>query len=164
LRSEYPESEYQFQAHLLGLQCKLRLYQGPDYEGVPLAEAAKLADQLLKQFPDKIGDERERVQKIRLEIAAQQAGREWRMAEYYAAHDAYGAARFYYKNIISEYPDTKLAEDARRRMGEFQSEPDVPEQQFEWLVKMFPEGRKRDLVAEQAAILQAEATKGTDRK
>jgi tetratricopeptide (TPR) repeat protein len=33
LRSEYPDSEFLLQAHLLGIQAKMRAYQGPGYEG-----------------------------------------------------------------------------------------------------------------------------------
>jgi len=43
LRTEYPRSEYQYQAHLLGLRCKLLRYQGPGYDNSPLVEADELA-------------------------------------------------------------------------------------------------------------------------
>ena len=50
LRKEYPRSDHQFNAHMLGLQCKLRKYQGPDYDGTPLEEAEQLVKQQRTQF------------------------------------------------------------------------------------------------------------------
>ena len=47
LRNDYPKSEFQVQAHLLGLAMKLKLYQGPDYDGKALLEADELIDQML---------------------------------------------------------------------------------------------------------------------
>jgi len=56
---EYPNSEHQLKAHLLGLQSKMRLYQGTLYPGVPLNDAKKIADRTLSQSADKLGKERE---------------------------------------------------------------------------------------------------------
>lgn len=70
LRSEYPDSDFLLQAHLLGLQAKLRAYQGPGYEGGVLDEAEILADQTFVQFPDQLdSEEQERIVKARAEIA-----------------------------------------------------------------------------------------------
>jgi tetratricopeptide (TPR) repeat protein len=72
LRSEYPDSDFLLQAHLLGLQAKLRAYQGPGYEGGVLDEAEILADLTLVQFPDQLTqEEAERAQTSRAAIAAQ---------------------------------------------------------------------------------------------
>ena len=57
VRKDYPKSKYQLQAHLLGLQSKLRLYQGPAYDPAPLKEAGEIADQTLKQFHGRLGAE-----------------------------------------------------------------------------------------------------------
>ena len=54
LRREYPRSELQFEAHLLGLQAKLRKYQGEDYDGTPLEEAKTLVKQLRSQFAGRL--------------------------------------------------------------------------------------------------------------
>src|SRR5262249_4485589 len=39
LRTDYPKSRYQYQAHLLGIQCKLQKYQGANYNSKPIEEA-----------------------------------------------------------------------------------------------------------------------------
>lgn len=149
VRTEYPDSEHQFQAHLLGLQCKLRKYQGPDYDVTPLVEADKLAEQLLTQFPNQIDPERERVEQTRRGIAAARAMQDWTVAEYFVGRGYYGAARFYYEQIVHDYPSTNLAEESRKRLGEIASEPDVPAQKLDWLVKVFPDGKKGPVIAAQ---------------
>jgi len=145
LRKEYPESEHQFQAHLLGLQCKLRRYQGPDYDGTPLEEADKLAEQLLKQFPEQIGPEQERVESIRQQLARENAMRDFSMAAYYEKTRYYGAAKFYYRQVAEKYPTTKLAEQSRTRIADLEGEQDVPDQPVEWFVKLFPDSKKSGL-------------------
>ena len=54
---EYPRSELQFEAHLLGLQAKLRKYQGENYDGTPLEEAKMLVKQLNSQFCGRLSKE-----------------------------------------------------------------------------------------------------------
>lgn len=145
LRKEYPNSDFQFQAHLLGLQCKLRRYQGPDYDGKPLEEADKIAEQLLKQFPDQIEPERERIEGIRNQLAREHALRDYGMATYYEKTKYYGAAKFYYREVASKYPTTKLAEESRTRLAQIEGEQDVPDQPVEWFVKLFPDSKKSGL-------------------
>lgn len=142
LRSEFPKSEHQYQAHLLGLRCKLIRYQGPGYDGTQLDEAEDLATQLLTQFPSELGNERERVVQVRADVRAQRALREYEMAEFYAKNEYYGAARHYYAKVVDKYPETKLAEVSRNRMTEFAAEPASPTPPFEWLVNILPTSKK----------------------
>jgi outer membrane protein assembly factor BamD (BamD/ComL family) len=142
IRSEYPRSEFQYQAHLLGLRCKLLNYQGPDYDGKPLDEAEEVATQLLTQFSSELGKERDRVVQVRASINQQRAQREWDMAEYYARGEYYGAARHFYEKIAKEYPETKLAQESRSRLEQYRDEPANPTDPFEWLVNLLPESTK----------------------
>jgi outer membrane protein assembly factor BamD (BamD/ComL family) len=142
LRSEFPKSEHQYQAHLLGLRCKLLRYQGPGYDGTQLDEAEDLATQLLTQFPNELGSERERVVQVRADVRAQRALREYEMAEFYAKNEYYGAARHYYSKVIDKYPETKLAEVSRSRMDEFAAEPATPTPPFQWIVDLLPTSKK----------------------
>jgi outer membrane protein assembly factor BamD (BamD/ComL family) len=135
LRSEYPKSEHQKAAHLLGLEAKVRKYQGPDYDGQSLDEAAELAKRTLTLFSSQdLGTEdQNRVLQMRAEIEAQQALRVWNRAEFYARRDYYGAAKFYYDRIVKEYPTTRMAEEARSRLAEYQGQPDTPTPPLEML-------------------------------
>lgn len=126
LRTEYPDSDFLLQAHLLGLQAKLRAYQGPGYEGGVLDEAEILADQTLVQFPDQLTqEEAERAQTSRAAIAAQQAQRHWNRAEFYAKGKHYTSARIYYALIARDYPKTMLAQQARDRLDKYNGLEDV---------------------------------------
>jgi len=142
LRSEYPKSEHQYQAHLLGLRCKLLRYQGPGYEGAALDEAEELATQLLTQFSHELGGEREKLVQVRAGIRSQRALREYDMAEYYARGKYYGAAKIYYARIAKEYPDTQLAQECRSKLELYKTEPNKPTEPFEWLVELFPQSKR----------------------
>ncbi|MFM9194595.1 MAG: tetratricopeptide repeat protein [Planctomycetia bacterium] len=134
LRTEYPDSDFLLQAHLLGLQAKMRAYQGPGYEGGVLDEAEMLADQTIVQFPDQLAkDEAERVQTTRAAIAAQQAQRHWNRAEFYAKGKHYTSARIYYALIARDYPKTMLAQQARDRLDSINGLADVSDNPFPML-------------------------------
>ncbi|MBM4021489.1 MAG: tetratricopeptide repeat protein [Planctomycetes bacterium] len=165
LRSEYPDSDFLLQAHLLGLQSKLQAYQGAGYEGGVLDEAEILADQVLVQFPDQLAREEEmRVEKTRAEIAARQAERHWKRAEFYAKGRHYSAARVYYALIARDYPKTQLAQAARDRYTLIADRQDVSDDPFPMLSRVLnPDSLKEaelDAMAEaeeQAAIARGPA-------
>jgi hypothetical protein len=101
-----------------------------------------LADQLLAQFPTELGAEREKIILAKAEIRAQLAQRDWNMAQYYDKGEFYTASKLYYEKIAKDYPDTKLAQAARERLGEIKDLPGEPPEKFEWLVELFPESAK----------------------
>ncbi len=136
LRHEYPKSEHQFVAHVLGLQSKLRRYQGPDYDLQPLDEADEVAAQLLAQFSRELGDEQERCVEARAWIRAAKAQREFQIAEYYFHSKYYAASKLYYTEVADTYPDTRLAQAARDRIEEVKDKPPAPNKPFAWLDKV----------------------------
>ena len=151
--------------HLLGLQAKLRAYQGPGYEGGVLNEAEVLADQVLVQFPDQLGkDEQERVTQARAEIAAQQAQRHWNRAEFYAKGKHYTSARIYYALIARDYPKTMLAQASRERLGKINGLDDVSDDPFPMLTRVLnPDSLKEaelDAMAESDAMIAREDNSG----
>jgi len=137
LRREYPNSEHQMNAHLLGLQAKMRIYQGTLYDGTPLKESAELSTQILRQYGAKLGEERERVARTHAQIVEEMANREFARGEYYRQRKYYGAARIYYQSVIDEYPGTEKAEEAKARLEELRGLPDEPPRRFAWLTDMF---------------------------
>jgi len=137
LRKEYPNSKHQMQAHLFGLQAHMRKYQGTWYDGVPLNDADKVADQTIKQFGDKLGDERDRVLLAKAQILEEKANRDFTMAKYYDNRKYFRSARIYYQSVIDEYPTTQKAKEARKRLEEIRSEPDLPPDHFKWLTGLF---------------------------
>ncbi|HTQ38323.1 MAG TPA: outer membrane protein assembly factor BamD [Pirellulales bacterium] len=133
VRTDYPKSKYQLQAHLLGVQCKLMKYQGPGYNSKPLEEANQLIDQTLAQFPSELGDERERLVKAKAEVKAQMATRDIRLAEYWEKGDHYGAARIYYAQVLKDYPQTQFADAAKTKLAALEGKPNEPPSRLAFL-------------------------------
>jgi len=140
LREKYPKSEHQEKAHVLGLDSKMHVYQGAQYDRTPLDEAKEIADQALLQFPRKLGPSKAGIEQARARIVAEMASRDMAMAQYYDNRKCYGAASFYYKNIIAEYPNTPHAQTAAARMEEIKDKPAEPPNRFKWLTNIFPDG------------------------
>jgi outer membrane protein assembly factor BamD (BamD/ComL family) len=143
LRKEYPNSKHQMAAHLLDLQCKMRVYQGPWYDGTALKDAKKIADQTLAQFGDQLGAERERVARSRAQIIEEQANRDFTIAQYYDQHADYRAARIYYRSVIDGFPGTEKAKESEARIGQIRGLPDVPPSHFAWLTDMWGGEKKK---------------------
>ena len=155
LRSEYPDSDFLLQAHMLGLQAKLRAYQGPGYEGSMLDDASIIADQILVQFPDQLGrEDAALVEKTRAEIAAQQAQRHFNRAEFYAKGRHYSSARIYYALVARDYEQTQLAMQAREKLDTIKDLADVSDNPFPMLTRVLnPDSLKE---AELDAMSEAE--------
>jgi outer membrane protein assembly factor BamD (BamD/ComL family) len=138
VRKSYPNSEHQFKAHLLGLMCKLQVYQGPDYDGHALDEAQKLVETIQRQFPREAAAELEYLEKAAKEIRAKKAERYWMMADFYEGRGLYSGTRFHLNKIIKEFPTSSAADNARRRLEEIRDKPEKPPQRFKWLADLFP--------------------------
>lgn len=141
LRREYPKSKHQVTAHVLGLQSHKQVYQGPFYDVTPLKDADVIASQALRQFPGKLGEERAKIVETRAEIREQRAEREFAAAQFWEKKRAFGSARIYYREIVSQYPGTHYASLAQDRLEAIKTEPDNPGKPFQWLANIFD--RKR---------------------
>jgi tetratricopeptide (TPR) repeat protein len=148
LRKEYPRSELQFEAHLLGLQAKLRKYQGENYDGTPLEEAKVLVKNLNSQFSGRLSpEEKQRLATVSAQLNQEIASRDYRMAGYYDRKKDFGAAKHYYAQVMQKYPDTELAAKSRDRVAEIKGEPENPAKPLGFLVDLLPENRERTRVA-----------------
>lgn len=143
LRKTFPSSDFQFDAHLLGLKSKLLNYQGSDYSGNALNEADALLKQVYKQFPAQAQEESVYLKKAGAEIRYRLAERRWDRAQRFDRRAEYGAARLYYGSLLEDYGETPFADRARQRLQQIGLEPDTPKQPLSWLVNLFPE---RDVV------------------
>ena len=92
IRTDYPKSVHQKDAHLLGIQVKFERYQGPTYDERPLKDGEKLIDQTIAQFGSELGGEREHLMTAKAEIHAQLALRYWTLAQFYEKGQYYRAA------------------------------------------------------------------------
>lgn len=137
LRREYPKSAFQIQAHVLGLQSKRAMYQGPLYDSAPLNDADEIAHQALTQFRGQLGDEQDRIQQAKREIHEQKAERELAAGWFYERKQAYGAARIYYRTVVNDYPGTHCAQWATERLEKIKEYPDNPMQPLKEVGKFF---------------------------
>ncbi len=149
LRKEYPRSDHQYNAYVLGLQCKLRRYQGPEYDSAPLDEAQQLVKQQKTLFArDLSAEEKQRLADVDAQIKRELATRDYRMAERFDKLEEYGSAKFYYAQVIKQYPQTPLADQSRTRLAALGGLPERPEPKLAWLINQLPESAERKAVAQ----------------
>jgi outer membrane protein assembly factor BamD (BamD/ComL family) len=148
LRRSFPNSEHQFQAHLLGVKCKLKTYQGPQYSRKPMDDAENLLKQIRRQFPQEASSHQEFLTNAWKEVRMNKALHDWSMAKYYDRRQEYAAARHYYRHVRDVYSDTSLATDAAERLTQIAEEPGKPDDPLPWLSRLFPTpDREKPLVA-----------------
>lgn len=128
LREEYPDSPHLEEAFLLGSHVKLMSYQGAHYEGITLTGAEKLKEQSLHLFP--ASEERSRLRKDLSRLYLLQAERKFARVEYYQKKGRPRAVAVACMSLISEFPDTRFADEARRILAaidrqELQGLPEV---------------------------------------
>jgi len=138
----FPSSEHQFNAHVLGMQCKLKLYMGAEYSAVPLETAEEYLSQIRRLFPQKYKQQRDRLDRFTAEIRYKKAEREWFVSQYYETKKEYRAARFYLNELATNYSDTPYGHRAIARLNSIRHFPGKPTQEMEWLVDLFPEEEK----------------------
>jgi outer membrane protein assembly factor BamD (BamD/ComL family) len=141
LRKDYPGSEHQKQAHLLGLQSYMNAYQGPQYDKTPLKKADALADSTIRNLGHTMPEERGRLDQAKEAIRAQTAERDYDIAEYYRRLGYNRAARSHYAVVLRDFPDTKFAGLSQQKIQEIEHLPDEPPDYFPWLTKMLARDR-----------------------
>lgn len=144
LRETFTDSEHLFNAHMLGIRCKLEMYAGPKYSQLVLDEADKLIRQTRMRFPDKLQDPqiREVVARAAAEVDFRKAERLYVRAQYREKRSEYGAAKIYYQQILESHDRTPFADEARQRLNVIADYAPIPNRPLEWLTKVFPEGER----------------------
>ena len=137
MRTEFPQSEFQAQAHLLCMESKLQSYQGPQYDDKPLRDAAKLAKTIRTQYAHQMPEEREHIAQVEKAIDAQQAERDWALGEFYDKTFHYGAAKYYYNAVLEKHPESRFADLAKTRMVAIKDKPPEPANEIEWVARQF---------------------------
>ncbi|MFN5434424.1 MAG: tetratricopeptide repeat protein [Planctomyces sp.] len=127
LRDEYPDSPHLEAAFVLGAHAKQMSYQGAFYEGEDLVGARRLKEQSLQLFP--ASHQRQQLRKDLDILYRQEAERQWAMVDYYRRKQRPRAIAIACVRLISEYPDTGFARDARILLAEIDRSElkDLPE-------------------------------------
>lgn len=138
LRRSFPSSQHQYAAHMLGLRCKVELYQGPSYDAGPLDAAEELIKQMRRQFPTESAKDTELLATAWKDVRMNRAIREMKLAQYRDRRNEVRAARTQYEKIVRDYSDTSLAQNAEERLAQLGGRPDLPPQRLQWLARVFP--------------------------
>lgn len=138
LRSSFPNSPHQYQAHMLGLKTKIRLYQGPQYDPGPLDAAEEIVKQMRRQFPSESRSDTEFLAAAYKDIRMNRAIREMARAQSRDRRKEYRAARVRYERVAREFSDTSLAQEAETRLAQLDGLPDLPPQRLQVLANAFP--------------------------
>lgn len=124
MAKEYPYGRYTRYAMLRSAESASQGYAGIDFEDRGLIDAQERYRQLKQAFPEFADREKvdDRLERIRLDLAA----RDLHTAQWYERSRHPGAAAWYYRQVISQWPDTLSAAEARARLRALGY--DVPEE------------------------------------
>lgn len=143
LRKNFPKSEHQFAAHLLGLKCKLLVYQGAEYDDSPLEDAKQLLKQMQRQFPAESGKHAEYLTEIAKQVRLAEAERIFEDGKYEERRGNYAAAKRQYQQLHREFSDTSLSEEASEELQQLADKPDHAVSPAQWLTEYLPESGDR---------------------
>ena len=109
-------------------------------------EAAKLIEQIRKQFPNDAAKHRDLLARSYATIRLSNAERKWARAQYRDRRSEYRAARLFYAEVAEEYADTPYAAHAQTRISQIANLPATPETRFGWIVDAFPSSDDKPLM------------------
>jgi outer membrane protein assembly factor BamD (BamD/ComL family) len=121
IHERHPNSEYAPRALELAIVAKHMGTGGPDYDGRKAAEARKLIDSAMANYPE-LAAKRDEMEKQRAYITYQQAEKDTRQAEFYERQGKLGAAYFYYTMIVNTYKGSPHAQAAAVRIEAIRAE------------------------------------------
>jgi outer membrane protein assembly factor BamD (BamD/ComL family) len=123
LHQSYPDSPFAPYAVELAIKAKLMSTGGELYDGRKVAEARKLVDEAMRM--QQLDEAKKRaLQSLLTSISAQQAEKDFQMAEFWRRTGHPGSAYFYYEIVRRRYPDpnpNSAASRATQRMLEIRA-------------------------------------------
>ena len=124
IHTRHPESPLAPQSLELAVHCKSMSTGGSDYDGRKTAEARKLIQAAMRNYPQIAGDPQKRayLEKQLASINEQQAEKDFKMAEFYRRIGHPASAYFYYELVRRRYPQTKSARLAEERWNGLRAE------------------------------------------
>ena len=155
LRSTYPNSKHQFDAHFLGLKSTLLTYKSAQYDGQALVDSEKLIKQIMKQFPEEAKAQKEYLNRTYAEIRYKNAERLMTKADFRMKRGENRAASIYLDELMTEYSDTpfmQVASAERMKIGELAPEPT---QHLKWLADLVPHNDKVSQIQRQVDPVQS---------
>jgi outer membrane assembly lipoprotein YfiO len=123
LVQQYPSGRFVQTSMMRGADAAEAAFPGIRYDDQPLAEATERYHQVQQTFPTFA--EHENVADRLDGIRAQQADKDLYIARWYQKTKRAGAAEFYYRQIIKDYPETTAAGEARASLRAMGAEVDA---------------------------------------
>lgn len=121
IHERHPNSPLAAQAIELAIVSKHMGTGGSDYDGRKAAEARKLIDSALTNYPE-LAEKREALERQRAFITLQQAEKDFKQADFYHRQGKLGPAYFYFELVQATYKGTPYAEKAAERSQQVQAE------------------------------------------
>lgn len=111
----FPKSARAPQAMLQAAQATYASFRGVAYDETPLIEAEQRFRTIIEQYP--VLARKANLSRTVQRIVATRAERVHQTARFYDRTGRKTAARFYYRQVMEEYPDSAWAGSARRALG-----------------------------------------------
>jgi outer membrane assembly lipoprotein YfiO len=124
----YPNSKLAPRATELGIVAKYMSTGGADYDGRKVAEARKLINTAMQNYPTLAKEKQEFFMHHIVNCNHQQAEKDFKIAEFYRRTGHPGSAYFYYEIVRRRYPGTKYADEATHRMHEIHDKVEKEQQ------------------------------------
>jgi outer membrane protein assembly factor BamD len=112
--SNYPDSEWVAPAQYQIAACRAAVSRGPQYDQGAAGEAKEKFEEFVREHPDAVLS-REAEKNIE-ELKNKEAQSTYDIAVFYEKQKAFEAAKVYYNEIITNYPEAPLAKKALERM------------------------------------------------
>src|SRR5439155_11055766 len=113
----------------LAIIAKTNATGGSDYDGRKVAEARQLVQAALNNYPELRQRKEEFLHSKLVGINAQQAEKDFKIAEFYRRTGHPGSAYFYYEIVRRRYPGTKYADQATEQMHELHAKAEKEQEQ-----------------------------------
>ncbi len=114
--SNYPDSEWVDAAKYQIAACRQAVSRGPDYDQGAAGEAKDKFEEFVKEHPDAILSAA--AEKNIREINEKEAQSNYNIAVFYEKQNNYNAAKIYYEDVIANYPQTKSAPQAQKKLDQ----------------------------------------------
>ncbi|MFA5362824.1 MAG: outer membrane protein assembly factor BamD [Candidatus Omnitrophota bacterium] len=113
--SNYPESEWVEAARFQIASCKASVSRSPDYDQGGVKDAKDKFEEFVREHPDAVlsRDAEKSIQQLN----EREAESNYSIARFYEKQKTFESARIYYKNIITNYPDSPWAAKATERLN-----------------------------------------------
>jgi outer membrane protein assembly factor BamD (BamD/ComL family) len=122
ITASHHESKLAPKALELAIFCKQMSTGGADYDGRKVAEARKMVQTALTNYPQLAREKHDFLDRQLKTIEMQQAEKEFKAAEFYERTGHPGSAYWCYGVLRQRYPLTKYAQEAGERMNELRAQ------------------------------------------